>query len=97
AAGCPDDALEQAQALHIEGIPDHASIARASNSDQPPRLSLRALGSDKDILWLINGRLVATTGPRQAFVHDYAEPGAKTITALGAAGGWAQIRIRVLP
>lgn len=97
ATGCPDDALEQAQNIHIEGIADGASITHASNSSQAPRLSLRALGSDKDILWLINGRLISTTSPRQAFVHDYDEPGHKTITALGTDGGWAQIRFKVMP
>lgn len=97
ATGCRDDALEQAQNIHIEGIADGASITHASNSKQAPRLTLRALGSDKDILWLINGRLVTTTSARQAFVHDYDDPGLKTITALGIDGGWAQIKIDVLP
>lgn len=97
AHGCADDGLDMLPALHIEGIADGARLARPSNSTQAPRLSLRALGSNHDILWLVNGRLMATTPPRQAFVHDYAEPGPKSVIALDSQGGWARIRFEVMP
>lgn len=96
ASGCADDGLNAVQTLRIEGIADGASVARAPNSSKPARVALRVLGTQDRVLWLINGRLVATIAGRGTFVHDYARPGPATITAIGADGGWAQLHLKVL-
>ncbi|HET9033481.1 MAG TPA: penicillin-binding protein 1C [Dokdonella sp.] len=93
---CADDGLESSQELRIDGIADHASVARAPNSDKPAIVRLRALGAIGEVMWLVNGRLEATTRDAQSWEHAFAETGDQTITAMTDAGRWAQVRVRVL-
>ncbi|WP_300618538.1 penicillin-binding protein 1C [Dokdonella sp.] len=96
AAGCADDGLDASQPLRIEGLADDAAIARAPNSDKPASVRLRALGVDGEVMWLVNGRLEATTRGAQPFEHAFADKGAQTVTALTPAGSYAQLNLRVL-
>lgn len=96
AAQCPRDGLESSQQLRIDGIADHASVARAPNSDKPAVVRLRALGAVGEVMWLVNGRLEATTNDAQTWEHAFVETGDQTITAMTDAGRWAQVRVRVL-
>ena len=96
AAGCAADGLDALQPLRIDGLADEATIARAPNSAKPASVRLRALGATGEVLWLVNGRLAATTTAAQSFEHAFAETGAHTITAMTDAGAWAQVRVRVL-
>ena len=96
AAGCHADALDTLQELRIDGLADGATIARAPNSAKPASVRLRALGAGADVSWLVNGRLAAVTHGDEAFEHAFAETGAQTITAMTAAGAWAQIEVDVL-
>jgi len=96
AAGCAPDGLEATQPIRIDGVADHAAIARAPNSDKPAIVRLRALGASGDVLWLVNGRLEGRTRGGGAFEHAFAEVGDTTITALAASGNYAQLQVRVL-
>ena len=96
AAGCATDGLEATQPIRIDGVADHAAIARAPNSDKPAIVRLRALGASGDVLWLVNGKLEGQTRAGGAFEHAFAEIGDTTITALAASGNYAQLQIRVL-
>lgn len=93
---CAGDGLESSQELRIDGIADNASVARAPNSDKPAIVRLRALGAIGEVMWLVNGRLEATTKDAQTWEHAFDETGDQTITAMTDAGRWAQVRVRVL-
>ena len=96
ASDCPADGLDQVQSLHIDGIADHASIAKPPNSDKPPQLRLRALGAQGTVSWLVNQRLTATSNGSQPVELTFPDPGTQTITALTDHGVYQQIEIRVL-
>ncbi|MFZ2235538.1 MAG: penicillin-binding protein 1C, partial [Dokdonella sp.] len=93
---CPADGLDQIQTLHIDGIADHASIAKPPNSDKPLQLRLRALGAQGTVSWLLNARLTATSNGSQPVELTFPDPGTQTITALTDRGVYQQIEIRVL-
>jgi penicillin-binding protein 1C len=59
-------------------------------------LSLKALGANGTVMWLVNGKLEGETSGARAFVHAFADAGPQTITALTPAGAYSQIDIRVL-
>ncbi|TAH46011.1 MAG: penicillin-binding protein 1C [Gammaproteobacteria bacterium] len=96
ASRCADDGLDRNQDLRIDGIADHATVARAPNSDKPASVRLRALGTSGEVQWLVNGRLVASTQGAQFFEHPFVEPGEETITAMTEDGNWARVHVRVL-
>jgi penicillin-binding protein 1C len=96
AAQCADDGLATLQELRIDGIADNSSIARAPNSDKPAIVRLRALGANEEVMWLVNGRLEATTSGSASWELGFADTGDQTITAMTDAGRWAQVRVRVL-
>jgi penicillin-binding protein 1C len=96
AAGCSGDGLDALQPIRIDGVADHAAIARAPNSDKPAIVRLRALGASGDVLWLVNGKLEGETRGSGAFEHAFAEIGDQTITALASSGSYAELHVRVL-
>ncbi len=96
APGCAPDGLDATQPIRIDGVADHAAIARAPNSDKPAIVRLRALGASGDVLWLVNGKLEGETHGGGAFEHAFAQVGDQTITALAASGNYAQLQVRVL-
>lgn len=96
AAGCSGDGLDALQPIRIDGVADHAAIARAANSDKPAIVRLRALGASGDVLWLVNGKLEGETRGSGAFEHAFAEIGDQTITALASSGSYAELHVRVL-
>jgi penicillin-binding protein 1C len=96
ATGCAPDGLDATQPIRIDGVADHAAIARAPNSEKPAIVRLRALGASGDVLWLVNGRLEGETRGGGAFEYAFAETGDQTITALAKSGNYAQLQVRVL-
>ncbi|WMJ70129.1 penicillin-binding protein 1C [Stenotrophomonas sp. 24(2023)] len=96
APDCRDDGREASIALHVDGLNDGATLARAPNADHGVRLQLRALGSEQDIDWLLDGRLIARSRGAQHIAHEFAEAGPHTLTALASDGAWTQVRFRVL-
>jgi penicillin-binding protein 1C len=96
ALGCAPDALERYANLRIDGIGNGAAIARSPGSPKPAQLSLKALGSNGRVMWLVNGKLEGETSGTRAFVHAFADVGPQTITALTPAGAYSQVDIRVL-
>ena len=96
AGDCEPDALAAMATLRIDGIGDGASVARAPNSDTPPRLRLRAVGTDARVRWLVNGRLAGETRGGRAWSHAFATPGEQRITALADGGAWDEVTLHVL-
>ncbi len=96
AKDCELDGLDATASLQIEGVADHATVARAPNSPTPVRLSLRALGAAGRVMWMVNGRLQGETMGGRSFVHDYPDTGVQTVTAMAETGAWTQVGFRVL-
>ncbi|MBB1061836.1 penicillin-binding protein 1C [Marilutibacter spongiae] len=97
AADCTDDGRDGHENLGIEGLDDRAILAPAPGAARGLRLSLRAVGSDARIRWLLDGRLVGESVGGGRFEHDFGEPGTHTLTALAETGAWARVEFRVLP
>jgi penicillin-binding protein 1C len=96
ADGCASDGLDATQPIRIDGVADHAAIARAPNSEKPAIVRLRALGASGDVLWLVNGKLEGETRGSGAFEYAFAQVGDQTVTAMAASGSYAQVQVRVL-
>lgn len=93
---CVADAREASDELRIEGINSGATLARAPGSAQGVRLSLRALGSEARIQWLLDGRWIAETRGTQSFQREFADTGSHTLTALADSGAWSSVSFRVM-
>jgi penicillin-binding protein 1C len=96
AKDCDPDGLGATTSLEIEGVADHATVARAPNSPTPVRLSLRALGAAGKVMWMVNGRLQGETMGGRPFMHEFPEPGVQTVTAMAETGAWTKVEFRVL-
>lgn len=93
---CSADGRDAAEELRIEGIDDLATLARAPGSATPLRLSVRALGSDARVRWLLDGRWIGETDGRGRLDYDFGEPGEHALTALADTGAWSRVRFKVL-
>ncbi|HSX61886.1 MAG TPA: penicillin-binding protein 1C [Tahibacter sp.] len=96
APGCADDGLDGGANLTIAGVAPGSTLARAPGSTQPPHLSLRALGAQGTVQWLVNGRIKAALDASKPFEHDFDEPGPQAITAMTPSGNFSQLEIQVL-
>ncbi|MGH8053472.1 MAG: penicillin-binding protein 1C [Stenotrophomonas sp.] len=96
APGCPEDGRQSDGVLHIQGLNDKATLARAPGATHGPRLQVRALGSESSIEWLLDGRWIAQTRGSRMFTRDFDEPGEHTLTALAEDGAWTRVRFRVV-
>lgn len=96
APDCADDGREAVESLRIAGVDQGAVLARPPGSAKPLQLSLRALGGNARVRWLLDGRLVGESQGQGAFPHALDDPGEHTLTALADSGAWAQVRFRLL-
>ena len=96
AADCAEDGLAALGELRIEGVQDGARLARPPGSARGVRLSLRALGAQGEVQWLLDGRWLAGTEGARPLVHEFGERGAYTLTALADSGAWARVEFQVL-
>ncbi len=96
AVDCREDGRDASPLLHVDGLNDGARLARAPNADHGVRLQLRALGTEQDVDWLLDGRWIARTRGRQLLQREFDQPGAQTLTVLASDGGWAQVHFSVL-
>ncbi|WNH53069.1 penicillin-binding protein 1C [Stenotrophomonas oahuensis] len=93
---CRDEGMGSAGTLHIEGLNDRATLARAPNAEHGVRLQLRALGTEQGVDWLLDDRWIARTEGARLLQRDFDEPGEHTLTALATDGAWTQVRFRIL-
>lgn len=96
AADCTGDTRNADTTLHIDGLNDRATLARPPGATHGPRLQLRALGSEAEIDWLLDGRWIARTSGQRIFMRQFDDPGEHTLTALAADGAWGRVRFRVM-
>lgn len=93
---CMADGRDAVEELRIDGLNDGAMLARPPGSAHGVRLSLRALGTDRKVQWLLDGRWIGETEGRASLVRDFGEPGDRTLTALADSGAWTRVRFRVM-
>jgi penicillin-binding protein 1C len=96
AADCMPDGRDASEELRIDGLNDGAILVRAPGSEHAVRLSLRALGTERKVQWLLDGRWIAETAGSQPLVRDFGEPGDHVLTALADSGAWTRIAFTVL-
>ena len=93
---CSDDGRAATAELRIEGLAEGAVLARPPGSRRGIRVSLRAIGTDAPVEWLLDGRRIAASRGANAFVHVFEDPGRHRLTALADSGAWASLSFRVL-
>ncbi|MBN8947012.1 MAG: penicillin-binding protein 1C [Rhodanobacter sp.] len=95
APGCAPDSLDRATPIRITGLASGVTLRRAPNSDQPLRVTLRALGADGEVQWLLDGRLQGSSvgAAAQSLVLHRAGP--HTVTALTRDGAFSAVRFHV--
>ena len=96
AQDCSDDGRDAGDGLRIDGLQDGATLARPPGSAAGVRLSLRALGSEGRVQWLLDGRWIGETDGGRSLVHMFETPGNHELTALADSGAWHALRFRVL-
>ncbi len=67
------------------------------SGDRNARIEATAQGSEGDIWWLIDDRLVGTSLSGRATILEFNEPGEHRVVALDNAGNHAVVQLRVLP
>jgi len=95
APGCAADSLEHATPIRIAGLARGALLRRAPNGGPAPTVTLRALGADTAVDWLLDGRLVGHSARDGALRLTLATPGTHEITALTPAGAFDSLRVSV--
>lgn len=93
---CAPDGRDAMAELRIEGLEDGATLAKPPGSTRGIRISLRALGTEAPVEWLLDGRRIAGTRGANAFVHVFDAPGTHRLTALAETGAWHSLTVRVL-
>ncbi|NUS38765.1 MAG: penicillin-binding protein 1C [Lysobacter sp.] len=96
APDCAADGRASAEELRIDGVDDGATLARPPGNGTPLRLSLRAIGSEARVRWLLDGRLVGETDSQGHLSYALDAPGEHVLTALADGGAWARVRFRLL-
>nr|WP_221281902.1 penicillin-binding protein 1C [Chiayiivirga flava] len=83
--------------LGIAGATDGSVLRAPSNSNTPPQVSLRALGTRDAVRWLVNGRLIGESVGDAPFLAQFDQPGPQRVLALDTRGRYAQLDLRVMP
>nr|HPM57012.1 hypothetical protein [Thermomonas sp.] len=73
-----------------------ATLVSPPGGDGGVRLSLRALGGEGRVQWLLDGRWIGETDGGRSLVHVFDTPGAHELTALADSGAWHGIRFSML-
>ncbi len=92
---CAPDGRDTEAALHIEGIDAGVTLVRPPGSSTGIRVQLRAIGSEAQVQWLLDGRWIGETRGSQWLRHEFDTPGRHSLTALAATGAWASVQFRV--
>lgn len=96
AKDCRDDGRDALEALHIDGVTDGATLARAPGQRAGVKLALRAIGTGTRVQWLLDGRGIGSSEGGRVLQHAFDEPGTHVLTALADSGAWDSLRFTVL-
>jgi penicillin-binding protein 1C len=80
--------------IAITGLGDGARIRRTARGDVP-RARLEVRGSDGDVNWMVNGRLVARQNAAAAQTLEFPDSGKYDITAFDNQGHYDRISVIV--
>ncbi|WP_449427101.1 penicillin-binding protein 1C [Rhodanobacter umsongensis] len=95
APGCTADSLDVAAPIRIAGLGNGTTLRRAPNSDKPLRVTLRALGAQGTVQWLLDGRLQGTSEDAEPLSLALQQPGRHTVTALARSGAFSSLQLDV--
>ena len=93
APGC-QGAVLAAERVRIFGVNDGEIVRRAAGAAQP-MVRLEARGTQGEINWMVNGRLVARAPAAAGYLLSFAEPGHYDITAFDDLGQFDRIGVSV--
>ena len=93
---CADDGRSGTETLHIEGVNEGATLARAPGQARGVRLALRALGASTRVQWLLDGRWIGETEGAHPLLREFVEPGRHELTALADSGAWDSLHFAIL-
>lgn len=94
ANGCVADELSSG--LRIGGINDGSVLRNPSNKLGVIRTSVRALGTDATVSWLLNDRYVGASRSDAPLEIRFERDGDYRLVAIDAAGSFASLEVRVL-
>lgn len=97
AGDCMADGRDADAALQIEGIAEGAVLAPPPGRTGGIRVSLRALGAESRVQWLLDGRWLAESRGSDAITVELRGTGPRVLTALADSGAWTSLRFRTLP
>lgn len=89
---CPPEPPPPDDVLHITGAPPHDLIKPAQGGGAS-FIVLNATGGKGVLFWMVNGQLIWTTGPNEAFSYRVPGPGTYTVTVMDARGANDQVTI----
>jgi penicillin-binding protein 1C len=91
APGCAPDSLAVAIPIRISGLREGSVLRQAPNRNGPLQVSVRALGAQGGVEWLLDGRLQGRTQGNGAITLTLDRPGTHALTALSPDGAWASV------
>ncbi|HTH69409.1 MAG TPA: penicillin-binding protein 1C, partial [Rhodanobacter sp.] len=95
APGCAADSLDRATPIRIAGVANGVTLRKAPNSDRPLRVTLRALGAQGSVQWLLDGRLQGDSDGAAPLSLTLQQPGHHTVTALARSGAFSSLQLNV--
>jgi penicillin-binding protein 1C len=93
---CAQDALAAIETLKIDGPAEKTTLMQASNSNAPITAPFRALGTQHNVAWLVNGELVANTKASERVIMQFNKPGIQKIIAMTEEGAWDEMTLSVI-
>jgi penicillin-binding protein 1C len=94
ARGCEPD--EFSTGLRIGGLNDGSVLRTPSNRSGPILTRVQALGSDGNVKWLLNDRLIGQTVGPSALDIELDQGGDQHLVAIDSAGRHASVRVRTI-
>ena len=93
---CPSQPVTPPRDLRIVGLGKQTVLRRGGPKAAPPAVTLKALGARGDLYWLIDGRVIANTGAREAFSYSFSQPGHYEITVSDESGYYDRVSVKVI-
>jgi penicillin-binding protein 1C len=93
---CAQDAIASIETLKIDGPAEKSTLMQASNSSAPITAPFRALGTQHNVSWLVNGELVANTKASERVIMHFSKSGIQKIIAMTDEGAWDEMTLSVI-
>jgi penicillin-binding protein 1C len=70
-------------------------LRRAPNATRAPHLNLRALGTQREVRWLLDGKLIGQTRADSSLLAEFDREGVRHLLALDRDGRYAALDVMV--